>query len=154
MSMVGKGQFSEPIYLRDVGNVSITSKDLSDIITYKGQPAISLTIYAQKGSDIPSLQKNIGMKLDQLFETLPPRIQLQSFYLQSSYVEQTFRNLGWSFAISIVAVVLVMLLGLSFSASLLVTISIPMSVLIGLVPLPYTGVDSQSNLYHRHDHCN
>ncbi|RXT15530.1 efflux RND transporter permease subunit [Ammoniphilus sp. CFH 90114] len=139
--MIGKGRYGESIYLRDVGTVALSPKETTDLITHKGKPTLSFTIFAEKGADIPSLQRSIEAKMTRLTEGLPEGIEVVPFYLQSVYVEQTFKNLAISFIMAIIAVASIMLLGLSISASLLVTLAIPMSILVGLVPLPYTGVD-------------
>lgn len=52
-----------------------------------------------------------------------------------------FDGLFTSLAISVVAVVLTTALGLTVSGAFVVALAVPISVLMGLIPLPFAGVD-------------
>ncbi|RSK26634.1 efflux RND transporter permease subunit [Bacillus sp. HMF5848] len=139
--IVGLNNASLPITVGQLGKVAIVPKETVDLVTYKGKPAISFTILAKKGVDIPSLQASITPVINQLSKEIPDTYSVEPFYIQSELVEDVFNNLTASFAISILAVVAIMLLGLSPAAAILVAVSIPLSILIGLIPVPYMGVD-------------
>ncbi|MFD1018445.1 efflux RND transporter permease subunit [Thalassobacillus hwangdonensis] len=138
---VGNDESGDPLFLSDIGDISIEEKQPEDLITYEGTPAISITIMSEEGANISSLQETLTEKVDALASDLPSSVSVDRFYTQSTVINEVFTNLITSFAISLVAVFAIMLLGLPFSAAVLVGISIPISILIGLTPLPYTGVD-------------
>ncbi|KGX92127.1 multidrug transporter [Pontibacillus halophilus JSM 076056 = DSM 19796] len=138
---VGKNGEGESVRLGDIGSISLTLKDEEDIITYKEKPSLSLTVLAKEGVNISALQDEITTKVDELSSELPESISVEQFYTQSTIIEEVFTNLLSSFGFSLLAVLVVMLLGLPVSSAILVAIAIPISVLVGLIPLPYTGVD-------------
>ncbi|KGX85519.1 multidrug transporter [Pontibacillus marinus BH030004 = DSM 16465] len=138
---VGLNPQGETLTLNDVGSITLTHKEVKDLITYKGQPSLSLTIKAKEGMNISALQERIDEEVKHLSEELPDNITVEGFYSQSTLIEEVFTNLLTSFGISLAAVLLIMMIGLPFSSALLVALAIPISVLIGLIPLPYVGVD-------------
>ncbi|WP_181348333.1 efflux RND transporter permease subunit [Thalassobacillus sp. CUG 92003] len=138
---VGQDAENNPVRLGQVGSVSTGIKEAEDLISYEGKPALSLTILAEEGVNITSLQQRISSHVEEWKSELPANISLDRFYTQSTIIEEVFTNLLTSFAISLGAVILIMLLGLPFSSAILVSLAIPISILIGLIPLPYAGVD-------------
>ncbi|WP_345239032.1 efflux RND transporter permease subunit [Pontibacillus salipaludis] len=138
---IGKNQNGDPLFLNDVGSISLTMKETEDLITYKGKPSLSFTILANEGQNISALQDKITEEVNTLSEDLPSAIDVDRFYTQSTIIEEVFTSLITSFAISVVAVLIIMLFGLPISSAILVAIAIPISVIIGLIPLPYVGVD-------------
>ncbi|MFC0523198.1 efflux RND transporter permease subunit [Pontibacillus salicampi] len=138
---VGIDANGNPIYVKDIGTIKKSFKDTEDLITYKGKPALSFTVLANEGMNISSLQERITTQVNTLSEDLPTGIEVQEFYTQSTIIEEVFTNLITSFAISLLAVFIIMLIGLPFSSAVLVAVAIPISVVIGLLPLPYAGVD-------------
>ncbi|MCD5322947.1 MULTISPECIES: efflux RND transporter permease subunit [Pontibacillus] len=138
---VGKKRNGDPLFLSDVGSISLNLKETEDLITYKEKPSLSLTILANEGQNISALQDKITKEVNLLSDDLPSNIDVDRFYTQSTIIEEVFTSLVTSFAISVVAVLIIMLFGLPVSSAILVSISIPISVIIGLIPLPYVGVD-------------
>ncbi|NEW04752.1 efflux RND transporter permease subunit [Paenibacillus sp. SYP-B3998] len=127
--------------LKDVADVQLSTKKLEQKIFYNGKPAIDVAIKAQKGVDIPALQERIDEKMESLKPQLPSQVQLISAFNQKDNVHKLFSDLGKELLIGIIAVILVCSLGLSLSTSLLVSTAIPLSILIGLIPMKLFGVD-------------
>ncbi|MYL32794.1 AcrB/AcrD/AcrF family protein [Pontibacillus yanchengensis] len=138
---VGTSSEGDPIYLKDIGSINLTYKETEDLITYEGEPSLSFTILAKEGVNISALQDQINEKVGSLSTGLPSEVEMKQFYTQSTIIEEVFTNLLTSFGISLLAVLIIMLIGLPFSSAILVAVSIPISVIIGLIPLPYVGVD-------------
>ncbi len=138
---VGLTRLNEPVYLRDIGTVSVRQKQPIDIITYEGTPALSFTVLPEQGVDIPSVHKAVDDKIYELKQNLPSSISVDLFYTQNTIVEQIFKDLTFSFILSIFAVIFITVLGLKASSAFIVALAIPTSVVLGLIPLPYIGVD-------------
>ncbi|MBX0356258.1 efflux RND transporter permease subunit [Halobacillus sp. Nhm2S1] len=138
---VGNNSEGEPVTLADIGSIEITNQEVEDLITYKDQAALSVTVLTEEGVNISALQEELTDKINVLSEELPEEIQVDQFYTQSTIIDEVFSNLITSFAISFLAVIIIMVLGLPLSSAILVALSIPISILIGLIPLPYVGVD-------------
>lgn len=138
---VGRSPEGEPIALSDVGSIEITNQKVDDLISYDDQPAISVTILAEEGVNISALQNQLTDRMEGLSEELPSGVTVDRFYTQSTVIDEVFSNLLTSFSMSFIAVIIIMILGLPISSALLVALAIPISIIIGLTPLPYVGVD-------------
>ncbi|MFD2629613.1 efflux RND transporter permease subunit [Oceanobacillus kapialis] len=138
---VGDNTEGNAVYVKDIANVEVGSKELEDIITFEGKPSISFTAYVKKGEDIPTVDERVSTKVEELSDGLPSNVQLESYYSQASIVTNIFDGLFQSLAISVIAVIVAAALGLSASGALVVALAVPISVLTGLIPLPFTGVD-------------
>ncbi|MFC4402813.1 efflux RND transporter permease subunit [Gracilibacillus xinjiangensis] len=129
------------IYLSEISTISAESEPLTDIITYGNEPAVSITVYAEDGVNVTSLQNQINQKVALLSENLPDNVFVDQFYSQSNIIKEVYNSLLVSLAISFIAVIVIMVLGLPISSAIVVGLAIPISIIIGLIPLPYSGVD-------------
>ncbi|WP_241657862.1 efflux RND transporter permease subunit [Anaerobacillus alkaliphilus] len=138
---VGLSAGNEAVYVSDIGNVELRSLKPKDYITYNGTPALSFTVLPEQGVDIPSLQKKVDERLELLTSDLPEQVTIDLFYTQNTIVAQIFKDLSISFIISIFAVIIITLLGMNLISAIIVALAIPTSIILGLIPLPYLGVD-------------
>lgn len=138
---LGLNRNDEAVYLSDIGKVEIREKQPNDLITFNGSPALSLTILPEQGIDVPTLQNRIDESISYLQQQLPESVSVDLFYTQNTIVTQIFKDLTISFLLAIIAVVIITLFGMNGSSAIIVALAIPSSILIGLVPLPYMGVD-------------
>nr|WP_059282715.1 efflux RND transporter permease subunit [Bacillus coahuilensis] len=77
----------------------------------------------------------------ELSNSLPSSIEFNEYYSQATLVTDIFKGLYMSLAIAVIAVILTSSLGLSLSGAFVMALAIPLSVLIGLIPLPFANVD-------------
>ncbi len=140
-TFIGLTSDNEPVYIRDIGNVELRMISPRDYITFNGTPALSFTVLPEAGVDIPSLQKKIDEKLAYLTKELPDQVEIDLFYTQNTIVAQIFKDLSLSFLLSILAVIVITLLGMNVFSAIIVALAIPTSIILGLIPLPYLGVD-------------
>ncbi|WGG47798.1 efflux RND transporter permease subunit [Rossellomorea sp. DA94] len=138
---VGKNPKGESILLGDIANVKVSPKEVKDIVTFEGKPSLSFTAFVQPGEDIPTVDERVSDKVDELSDSLPAGVELVPYYSQASTVTDIFDGLFKSLAISVVAVILTTALGLTISGAFVVALAVPISVLMGLIPLPFAGVD-------------
>lgn len=138
---VGKNPGGESVLLGDIADVKISPKEAEDIITFEGKPAVSFTAFVQQGEDIPSVDDRVSSKVEELSDNLPGDVELVPYYSQASLVTDIFKGLFTSLAISVLAVIVTTAVGLTGSGVFVVALAIPISVLAGLIPLPYAGVD-------------
>ncbi|USK52230.1 efflux RND transporter permease subunit [Bacillus sp. CMF12] len=138
---VGKTPQGESVVLGDIGNVEIVQKEKEDIVTFKGKPSISFTAFVEAGQDIPSVNDIVSEKTEELSKSLPENVTFENYYSQANLVNEIFDGLFISLAISVIAVILTTALGLTVSGAFVVALAIPISVLMGLIPLPVSGVD-------------
>lgn len=131
----------DPVYLNDIANVEVTQETPEDLISYEDTPAISFTVFAKGGVNIPRVHDQVHERMLLLGEDLPEEVSLELFYTQKTIVDEIFGDLSLAFLLAVFSVVVVTLLGLNVSAAVIVALAIPTSVLIGLIPLPFFQVD-------------
>jgi multidrug efflux pump subunit AcrB len=139
-TLITRTKEGQPIYLKDLGNVEMTTERVKQYAYFNGKPAISLSASSEFGSDVPSLQKNVDQMMALLMKSKPAALHVQSIYSQNERVNELFGQLAREMTISIISVIFVCTLGLNMITSLVVAMAIPISIAVGMIPLPYAGV--------------
>ncbi|RNB81988.1 efflux RND transporter permease subunit [Brevibacillus fluminis] len=129
-----------PVYLKDIGKVTMSTEQVKTYSYYNGKPSVTLSINAETGSDVPDLQKRVDAMMETLGKTLPAYAHKESIYSQNERVNELFSELVREMGIAIVSVLLVCTLGLNVITSLVVAMAIPISIAVGLIFLPPMGI--------------
>ncbi|MFJ9497933.1 efflux RND transporter permease subunit [Brevibacillus centrosporus] len=129
-----------PIYMKDIGTVKMTTESIKSMSYYNGKPSLSVSVNAETGSDVPSLQKRVDEMMVTLEKSLPVWAQTHSIYSQNERVDELFSDLTREMWIAIIAVLLVCTLGLNLITSFVVALAIPISLAVGLLFLPSLGI--------------
>ena len=129
------------IPLSQVAEIGDVAQDAEDIVTYDGEPAISYTVFLQPEQDIPSMDQLITKKMDRYIEDLPSDVTAHTYESQADNVNSIFGSLYVSLLIAVIAVLIVTTAGLTLFGSFAVALTVLASVLVGLIPIPYMGVD-------------
>lgn len=138
--IISRSQDGYPIYLKDIGTVKMTTETIKSTSYFNGKPSISVSINAETGSDVPSLQKRVDEMMLTLDKSLPVWAQKHSIYSQNERVDELFSDLTREMWIAVVAVLLVCTLGLNLITSFVVALAIPISLAVGLLFLPTLGI--------------
>ncbi|SER49241.1 efflux RND transporter permease subunit [Pedobacter rhizosphaerae] len=126
------------IYLKDVAQVGYKDGMVSHITRINGQRCILITSSMKNNVDISEVKKEYTPVLEQFAETLPENIKMIKNFDQADMVSKRLGHLGFDFGLAIVLVV-VTLLPLGFRPSLIVMISIPLSLALGLIAMNLLG---------------
>jgi multidrug efflux pump subunit AcrB len=122
----------------DIARVHWSHADSTHRARFSGQRAVFVTANQQNGFTTKSVRDGIYAELDRFAETLPAAVTLERGFDQAANVSLRLSRLGVDFLIA-VALVLVTLLPLGGRASLIVMISIPLSLAMGLTALHWLG---------------
>ncbi|NGQ96202.1 efflux RND transporter permease subunit [Brevibacillus sp. SYP-B805] len=125
-----------PIYLKDIGRVKLATEQIKSYSYFNGKPSVSISINAETGSDVPSLQKRVDEMMGVLEKQLPAWAHKHSIYSQEERVTELFTDLTREMIIAVVAVLVVCTLGLNLITSFVVALAIPISIAVGLMFLP------------------
>lgn len=136
--IVKTNEEGKTIHLRDISLIRKENADDTHIARFNGQPAIWVVTALKDRKNIVQNREAIQEVLDEYEKTLPDHISMETSFDQEKNVRRRLYGLGRDFAIA-VALVLLTLLPLGFRAALVVMISIPLSLAIGLAFLNYTG---------------
>jgi multidrug efflux pump subunit AcrB len=139
-TLITRTKEGSPVYLSDIGTVTMTTERVKQYAYYNGKPAVAISIQAETGSDVPSLQKHVDDMMAFLQKDKPDWLHVQPIYSQNERVHELFDELWREFIIAILAVVFVCTLGLNLITSFVVALAIPISIATGMIPLPYMGI--------------
>ncbi len=137
--VIVKSEEERPIYLRDLASISYDFEERTSYARSDGFPVIALDVVKRRGENIIYTADKIKALLETEKEFLPPDIQLRIFNDTSIYTKNDLANLENSIISGIILVVLVLLFFLGLKNALFVGLSIPLSMLMGILFLHLTG---------------
>ncbi|MDN3436868.1 efflux RND transporter permease subunit [Planococcus sp. APC 3900] len=127
--------------LADVAAIEMVDQETTDIVTFEGEQAISYTVFLQTEQDVPSVDENVSEIIEAFAEDLPAGVQAEKYESQADNVNTIFDSLYVSLGIAVLAVLIVTTAGLTLYGALAVALTVLASVLIGMIPIPFMGVD-------------
>ena len=126
------------VHLHDIADVDYNLEDETHITRLDGHRAVLITASQKMGENIDKVGKQINPVVEQFAKTLPPHIKLVKNFDQAASVGKRLSHFAVDFGIAILLVSLT-LLPLGFRAAVVVMISIPLSLSIGLSLLNVFG---------------
>lgn len=127
------------LYVRDVADVAFDYEEQSYIGRLNGKRGVFVVASRKMGTNIFSVEEQVKPVLEQFKEDLPKNIAFEQSFDNAESVRKRLGGFSKDFAIAIFLVLLT-LLPLGFRASLVVMISIPLSLAIGLFLLDMFGI--------------
>ena len=131
------------IYLKNIAEVKFDYADNIYYARYLGERAVFLSIRQKEGYNIFRITEDIHEILEDHGAGLDPEMQLVTIFDQADSVDERINGFLSNLFFGILLVGLVIFLSLGFRASLLVIIAIPLSILIGLGFVDFTGFGLQ-----------
>lgn len=132
-----------PIQLKHLGNISIGSLSRYGAVTKDGKETTEALVVALKDSNTADVVRGVCAKLKQLKHTLPPGTELNVFYDRKNLIDtavSTITNALFQ-AIALVIILLALFLG-HVNASLVVSTSIPIAVIITFLMMNTWGLSA------------
>jgi multidrug efflux pump subunit AcrB len=126
------------IYLKDIANVSDDYEDQKYIARANGHRAVFVTAALKDKQNIIAVNKSVEPVVEKFKKDLPKNVAFLKIFDQHEGVEKRLDHFTRDFAIAIL-LVLITLLPLGFRASVVVMVSIPLSLAIGLSLLNLFG---------------
>ena len=130
-----------PVYVKDVAEVKIGGKFRRGDAGYNGKEAISVVVQKQYGGNTLDTINHVKQFFLQIKENLPKYINIIPYYDQSKLIESSINHVETSMLIGGILVILLIFLFLgNFRASLIASLTIPISIFISLVIMHIFGV--------------
>jgi multidrug efflux pump subunit AcrB len=126
------------IRVGDVAKVAWGEPEQLVISRYNGERAVFVSIRQKDNVSAPPLRDALVAQVEEFRTKLPPDMKLEIGFDQSRDIERRLGELGRDFAIAL-ALVLITLLPLGLRASLVVMVSIPLSLALGVFMLSRFG---------------
>ncbi len=130
-----------PVYLRDVAKVQLTTADPGVLARSNGTPGVSLVLFPKENIDRVETARNIQTYIEKnLAPSLPDGVTARIVFNQAVSTQEQFNHLYKELLIGMVIVFIVCLMALPPVGALLVAFAIPSSVALGMGPLGMMGL--------------
>ncbi|MEM7105080.1 MAG: efflux RND transporter permease subunit [Bacteroidota bacterium] len=140
-NIIVKSENQNPIYLRDIAEVTFGYEDRTSYARSDGYPVVSVDVIKRSGYNLLEAASKIETIVDNArAEIFPENLKVTLFNDQSVYTRTQVADLENSIISGVILVVLVLLFFLGFRNSLFVGIAIPLSMLTGILFLSLTSV--------------
>ncbi len=126
------------VQLRDIANVSMTFAERDHITRLNGHRGIFVVAAQKSKENIAATQLDYQPILEKFKKSLPSNIDMIHHFDQAEVVQKRLSGLGFDFIWAILLVAFT-LLPLGFRPAIIVMISIPLSLSIGIIILNYLG---------------
>jgi multidrug efflux pump subunit AcrB len=126
------------IFLQDVARIYSSFEDETHITRLNGYRSVFITAAQKPGENISKTQKIYQPVIESFQDKLPSNIDLIHHFDQADNVNNRLKGLGFDFILAILLVAIT-LLPLGQRAAIIVMISIPLSLAIGIVIMNYLG---------------
>ena len=140
-NIIVKSEEQRSIYLREIADVSFGFEERTSYARADGLPVISVDVIKRSGYNLLEAAEKIKTIVDEAKrDVFPEDLRVTIFNDQSVYTKTQVAELENSIISGVILVVLVLLFFLGFRNSLFVGIAIPLSMLLGILFLSFTGV--------------
>ncbi|MCO7226927.1 efflux RND transporter permease subunit [Pleionea sp. CnH1-48] len=120
-----------PVYLRDVAEVFQRYKEREAITRINGIEAVEIAIYKEGDANTVTVAQRLKKRLKRVEKSLPDNYKLDKIYDQSHFIEQSINEVILNAIIGGVLAMIVLYLFLkNFRATLIISLSIPISVIV------------------------
>jgi len=126
------------VYVKDIAEVQFDYEEQNYIGRLNGKRAVFVTASRKMGTNIFDVEKEMQTVMDQFKKELPKNISFEQSFNNAESVHHRLSGFTGDFAIAIFLVLLT-LLPLGVRASIVVMVSIPLSLAIGLFLLDIFG---------------
>lgn len=127
------------VYVKDVADVELNYEEQTYLARLNGKRGVFVTASRKDGTNIFAVEDQMKPVLEQFEKDLPKYIQFEQSFDNADSVRKRLGGFARDFSIAIFLVLLT-LLPLGFRASVVVMISIPLSLAIGLFLLDMFGI--------------
>jgi multidrug efflux pump subunit AcrB len=126
------------VRVKDIAEVGWAYEEQPHFARYNGKRAIWVTLNQKDGLNVLDIRNDAVKLADEFRAQLPPDVQMEVAFDQSDDIARKLGQLGRDFAIAL-GLVLITLLPLGWRASLVVMVSVPLSLAMGVAVLGWSG---------------
>jgi CzcA family heavy metal efflux pump len=123
-----------PVTVKNIANVVLSERPVYNIVTADGRPAVLINVLQQPDGNAVEIADSVKREFASIRKTLPPDIQVNTFYDQSLLVRDSISGVVESILIGLALSVAVLVGFLkSWRTTLVASIVIPIAMLIAIV---------------------
>lgn len=129
-----------PVKLSDVADVKLVNEPITSISRSNGENALTLQVLKKPDANTVDVATAVQRALPDIAEKMQDNPQFVTVFDQSPFINESIRGLVEEGSLGLVfAVVIILVFLLSFRATVITAISIPLSLLITLIAMWQTG---------------
>lgn len=110
---------------------------------YNGNGAVILNLYYENGINITKVENEIQDKITEFTSTTPKDISINTAINLSDDVEDSVNSFSINLIQSIIIVLMVVMIGMSFKNGIIVAVAIPLSISIPFIGMMFFGIEIQ-----------
>jgi CzcA family heavy metal efflux pump len=138
--LVKATQAGIPVRVGDVAQVTPGVKPVYTMVTANGKQAVLLGINRQPESNIMQVASEVHDEVNSIQRTLPPGVQIESYYDQSTIVGESIKSVRDAIIIGLTLASIIMVLFLrDWRISIVAGLVIPVTILITFIVLRLLG---------------
>ncbi len=128
--VVISSQNGNPVYLKDLAEISQSYKEREAITRLNGQEAVEIAIYKEGDANTVNVAKNVEAQMDNLSERLPEGMAMTKVFDQSTFISSAVSEVVNAGIIGgILAIIILYLFLRNLWATVIISLSIPVSVI-------------------------
>ncbi len=129
------------VKLRDIGNAFMGYEDASSTVYINGEPGVYVSITKQSGTNSVTVANATYKKIEQVQATLPSDITLEIISDDTTAIRDTISTLVTSAWQGLLLAVIILFVFLqNFKSTLIISISIPLSLVITIMCMSFAGI--------------
>jgi HAE1 family hydrophobic/amphiphilic exporter-1 len=123
-------QNGNPVYLKDLADISQGYKEREAITRLNGQEAVEIAIYKEGDANTVNVADNVKSQMKNISERLPEGMAMSKVYDQSTFISSAVSEVVDAGIIGgILAIIILFLFLRNFWATVIISLSIPVSVI-------------------------
>lgn len=137
--VVAATQDGTPVYIRNIASVAFAPRVRQGAVTRDGRgEAVTGVVMMLIGANSRVVAQNVGQRLEEIKPSLPPGVQIDTYYDRTDLVRKTIRTVSKNLIEGglLVIAVLLLLLG-NIRGGLIVASAIPLSMLVAFTGMVY-----------------
>lgn len=129
------------VRLRDVGRAFMGTEDINNAVYINGEPGVYISLTKQSGSNSVAVANNAYKKIEEAQSMVPSDITIEIVSDDTDAIRETIATLidsAWQGLILAVVVLFIFLQ--NFKSTIIISISIPLSMLITMMAMHFAGI--------------
>ncbi|MBN1776702.1 MAG: efflux RND transporter permease subunit [Clostridiales bacterium] len=136
-------QMNRIIRLGDIAEVTAKTSQRNTYYTHNGKQAVILAGYFTDGINVLPLKSEIQNELDALADELPESLEVSLIISQPQEISDSLENFLKNLLVAVCLVILVVLFGMGIKNAVVVSVSLPLSVLMAFLAMYFLGIKIQ-----------
>ena len=129
-----------PIRVKDVAAVASAVKPVYTVVTANGKPAVLLQINRQPVSNTVTVADEVHAEVERLRQSLPPGIDLRSYYDQSNIVEESIKSVRDAIILGLFLAALIIWLFLrDWGTAVMTGLVVPVTIVVTFIAMKMLG---------------